>query len=87
MASYKIINEALVSIILYQHSYLITTKLLGYFICDFCFLMTVVEILEISKGISNRFHIKVYSIVDVSFSGCYLRFKKKKNNLKICSRY
>lgn len=78
MASYKIINEAHVSIILCQHSYLTTTKSLGYFICDFCFPMTVVEILEISKGISNRFHIKVYSIVDVSFSGCYLRFKKQK---------
>lgn len=75
MASYKTINEA--HVILYQRSYLVTTKSLGCFICDVCFPMTVVEILEISKGIANRFHIKVYSIVDVSFSGCYLRLNKK----------
>ena len=56
--------------ILYQ----ITRKLLGYFTCDFYFLWRVVQILEINKGISERFHIKVYSIVNVSFSGCYLRF-------------
>ena len=66
--------------------YHVSRKLLDCFTCDFYFLLKVVQILEIGKGISKRFHIKVYTVVNVSFSGCYLRFTKK-DNLKICNRY
>ena len=77
----NLVKHIMYSKILYQ----VNRKLLDCFTCDFYFLLKVVQILEIGKGISKRFHIKVYTVVNVSFSGSYLRFNKK-DNFKICNR-
>lgn len=77
----NLVKHIMYSKILYQ----VNRKLLDCFTCGFYFLFKVVQILEIGKGISKRFHIEVYTVVNVSFSGCYLRFNKK-DNLNICNR-